>query len=186
MDMHFKSNTESISKELESYTSMKLSRLPRYLEKIQNVTVNFVAGNSKRKENSFRVEIHLVAPGHELHSAAESNSFRAAVDTGVEAMKAQLAKFVDKRTTRQRSDAAATKSVRKVAPREKPAVPWDNSEHRYQTESYALKPMSAQEAVSELKMNKGDILVFVNQSGIVNAIAKRGSRYVLFEPETGA
>jgi ribosomal subunit interface protein len=185
MEMHFKTNTQGISKELESYASMKLSRLGRYLDNIHSVTVNFLAGNSKKKEAGFRVEIHLIAPGHELHSAAESNSFRAAVDTGVESLKAQLAKFVEKRTTRQRSDAAAAKAVRKVAPRDKPPVPWDNSEHRFSVEHYSLKPMSEQEAVAELKLNKVDVLVFVNQSGAVNAVVRRGRRTVLLQPEPG-
>lgn len=184
MDIHFKSNADSISSELESYATMKLARLERYMDKIQSVSVTFVSGNSRRKETSFKVELHLVSPGHELHAAAESNSFRAAVDTGVESLKSQIARLTDKRTTKQRSDAGAAKAVRKTPVRERPPVPWDSSEHHYKVETYALKPLSAQEAVTELKLNKSDVLVFVNQSGIVNAVVRRGTRITLFEPET--
>ena len=106
------------------------------------------------------------------------------IKKGLGGIEKSLAKFVEKRTTRQRGDAGTAKIARKVAaPREKSATPRDRSEHYYKVERYALKPMSAQEAVAELKLAGGDVLIFVNQSGVVNAVVRRGTRVTLYEPE---
>jgi putative sigma-54 modulation protein len=185
MDITFKSNTDHISSELESYAVMKLQRLSKYLDKIKSISVNLIAGNSRRKESSFKVELHLVSPGHELHSAAESNSFRAAIDTGFESLKSQLSKLVDKRTTKQRSDAGVAKAARQSAARQRNATPWDESETHFKVEKYLLKPLSVQEAIAELKLSKSDLQIFVNQSGQVNAVLRRGTRFTLYEPESG-
>jgi putative sigma-54 modulation protein len=191
MDISFKSKSGHVPNDLQAYTSQKLVKLGKFSERIISVLVTFDEENSRKKEAQCKAEFQLNIPGQALHVEQAGANCRSAVDLGVEALKKQLVRETDKRSTRLREAADVAKAVAHTAAparRTSKATAIVGVGPRLLSERYSVKPQNVDEAIAELELNKKrGFLVFVNPGGAVNVVYRKGtSQYVIMEPEKSA
>ncbi len=80
---------------LEAFITQKLTKLNKFDNNINGYNVTLNVENSDPKENKV-VEIKVNVPGNELFAKKQSNSFEAATELVVEALRIQILKNKEK------------------------------------------------------------------------------------------
>ncbi|HEY8854716.1 MAG TPA: ribosome-associated translation inhibitor RaiA [Candidatus Dormibacteraeota bacterium] len=170
--------TDLLGPELREYTERKLTRLAHHFGKVAEAAVEF---SPERKRNGLvtvlcRINVHVDGRRTPLLSAHESGADpQAAFDLAFDKIDRQVVKLKEKRTTRKKS----------VSPVRVPP-PDDGKERETEPERIRLKlrPVSVQEAISELQSNGQSFHVFLDEdSGIVEIAFRRSDGSVgIIEP----
>ena len=160
--------TDLLGPELREYTERKLTRLAHHFGKVAEAAVEF---SPERRRNGLvtvlcRINVHVDGRRTPLLSAHESGADpQAAFDLAFDKIDRQVVKLKEKRTTRKKS----------VSPVRVPP-PDDGKERETEPERIRLKlrPVSVQEAISELQSNGQSFHVFLDEdSGIVEIAFRR-------------
>ncbi len=85
----------TISSQLEEFTQKKVSKLSKYSEKITTAEVFYRVEKPETNGNK-QAELKLAIPGHDVFAHKHADSFEAALDACVEAVKKQLEKIKEK------------------------------------------------------------------------------------------
>ena len=170
--------TDLLGPELREYTERKLTRLAHHFGKVAEAAVEF---SPERKRNGLvtvlcRINVHVDGRRTPLLSAHESGADpQAAFDLAFDKIDRQVVKLKEKHTTRKKS----------VSPVRVPP-PDDGKERETEPERIRLKlrPVSVQEAISELQSNGQSFHVFLDEdSGIVEIAFRRSDGSVgIIEP----
>ncbi len=88
--LHFKAD-----KKLEDFIHEKLGKIEKLSDSIIGADVILKIENTDKPENK-RAEIRLKIKGNDLHAEKTSNSFEAATDLTIEAIRKQLTKSKEK------------------------------------------------------------------------------------------
>ena len=147
------------------------------------MAVNFTKNASKKRDRAFRVEVVVHAPGQVLRSEEDESSFYVAIDSVTDKLRRQLKKLKSKREDKPREKASKAEAARK---RTRPAPVLSQLEPApiVYVERFAVKPMSAAEAIMQLETTGGDPLMFVNDQSVVNCVRKRAEGgFALYVPE---
>ena len=170
--------TDLLGPELREYTERKLTRLAHHFGKVAEAAVEF---SPERKRNGLvtvlcRINVHVDGRRTPLLSAHESGADpQAAFDLAFDKIDRQVVKLKEKRTTRKKS----------VSPVRVPP-PDDGKERETEPERIRLKlrPVSVQEAISELQSNGQSFHVFLDEdSGIVEIAFRRSDGSIgIIEP----
>ncbi|MCH7472575.1 ribosome-associated translation inhibitor RaiA [bacterium] len=183
MQITIKGKNCEIPDELREYTESKISKLTRYLSRLQSASVVFTENASKNRERSYRSEVVAHAPGQTLKIEEERESFQVAIDAAVDKLKRQLKKLKTKRIdrTREHPGLAAVVNASVGEPKDEEAG------STIEVKKFTLKPMSVHEAIMRLDISERDFFLFVNDQSSFNCVYKRGDgRYGLLVPETDA
>ncbi|MBP1708342.1 MAG: sigma 54 modulation protein/ribosomal protein [Deltaproteobacteria bacterium] len=169
-----------VSEGVRAYVKEKVEKLEKYIENPQEVHV--VLSVEKFRHIA---EITIVSDGMTLNSQGRDNDLYAAIDQTVDKMERQIRERRDK-GRRKRTNL----SVTETPPRREDADAEDRDEGeplpRIQRRQPFVKPMSPEEAVSQLNLSKEDILFFINSnSGQMNALYRgKNGGYEWVEPQS--
>jgi len=164
---------------IKAYVKDKVGKLEKYIEHPREIHV--VLSTEKFRQMA---EITIVADGMTLNSQAKDSDLYTAIDQMVEKMERQIRERRDK-SRRKRANASMTR----------PLVPPEASEAEDQEASGETprilrrqafaKPMSPEEAVSQLNLSQEDVLFFINStSGQMNALYRgKEGVYEWVEPQ---
>ena len=171
--------TDIVGPDLREYAQRKLTRLAHHFGKVAEADVEF---SPERKRNGLvtvlcRINVHVDGRRTPLLSAHESGADpQAAFDLAFDKIDRQVVKLKEKRTSRKKSVSA----VRVPAPSD------DGNERETEPERIRLKlrPVSDQEAVSELLSDGQSFHVFLDEdSGIVEIAFRRSDGSIgIIEP----
>ncbi|HBF39293.1 MAG TPA: ribosome-associated translation inhibitor RaiA [Firmicutes bacterium] len=160
---------------LREYAEKKVSKIAKFFEKSpRGAQVTLSTERSKHI-----VEITIQVDGLLLRGEEKTNDMYASIDGAMENIERQVRKYKTKinRKFREENKVVATLSP---SPQEE-----DSEPQIKRTKRFAMKPMSAEEAVMQMDLLDHDFYVFTNgETDQVNVVYKRkDGHYGLIEPE---
>ena len=178
MQLQVKGKNVEVSDSIREYAREKLAKLERQLHDATRVELELAVERNPSIAASHVAEATIWTKGPVLRARESSADARASIDQLVEKLERQVKRYREKRRRRPaRSDGNA-----RAAP---PAAAGEGQPSITKTKQFAVKPMSAEEAVLQLELVGHDFFVFKNaDSGEVNVVYKRrDGDYGLIEPQ---
>jgi putative sigma-54 modulation protein len=178
MRLQVKGKNLEVSDSIRTYAEEKLRKLDRHLAAPTQVELELAIERNPSIAANHVAEATVWTKGPVLRARETSPDMRASIDQLVDKLERQVKRYRDKRRRR-------TAGLSE-APASPPAVVGEASEPLIvKTKQFAVKPMSAEEAVLQLELVGHDFFVFQNaESGDVNVVYRRRDRsYGLIEPQ---
>jgi putative sigma-54 modulation protein len=174
MQVNITARRINISEQLKLYINEKLSKLNKYSTKIEEARVVF----SLEKFN-YISEIILTGKNFRMVATEKNEDLQSCFDKAASNIEEQLKKFrarAKEHKVKNLFDSLKKFSLKK---KQKPSAPYI-----IKTDSYVTKPMSQEEAVSELELFDRQFMVFRNSDDDkVNVLYRRNDgNYGLIEP----
>jgi ribosomal subunit interface protein len=206
MQVIVKSRHTNVSEPIKEMAEQKLEKVQRLLGKVTALEVEFSEEHNPRIADKHIVEVTLTTKAHLLRAHASGADPMTALDSVVHKLEAQVKRLKDKRVARgsrtTRNGSARALTADSVSPGDLDGAGGaleseDGSEEsqrgfRRTTEvsisrskRFALKPMTAEEAVLQMESLGHDFYLFVNaeseQTGVV--YRRRDGSFGLIEPD---
>ncbi len=179
MRLQVKGKNVELSPALKDYAQKKLGKLERHLNDSARVELELAAERNPSIGSSQIAEATVWTKGPVLRARESSHDMKASIDLLADKLERQAHRLRDKRR-------------RAHARHQEPAAglpaPGDAGEHVIvKTKQFAVKPMSAEEAVLQLELIGHDFFVFQNaETDDVNVVyRRRDGAYGLIEPQVG-
>jgi putative sigma-54 modulation protein len=172
-------NTE-VSDSIRSYAQEKLGKLERQLRDPTRVELELMVERNPSIADNQIAEATIWTKGPVLRARESSHDMKASIDQLVEKLERQVTRYKEKRQRKpSRRDELTAEE-----PQSMPAE--DEAEAMIvKTKTFAVKPMTPEEAVLQLELVGHDFFVFRNaESGEVNVVyRRRDGLYGLIEPQ---
>jgi ribosome hibernation promoting factor len=179
MRLSVKGKNLEVSDSIKSYAEEKLGKLDRQLHELTQVELELAVERNPSISANQIAEATIWTKGPVLRAREASGDMRASIDQLTEKLLRQVKHYRDRRTRRNmRSNGAVPSGGMPVTSEEvEPQI--------VKTKQFAVKPMSAEEAVLQLELVGHDFFVFQNaDSSEVNVVYRRNDGgYGLIEPQ---
>jgi putative sigma-54 modulation protein len=174
VQLRVKGRGVEVTDALRSYAEKRLGRLERQLPDSQ-VELQLSAENNPSIKDSHVAEATIRTKGPVLRARESSHDMRASIDQLVDKLERQVTRYREKRGRRRRAS--------RQAPDE--GIPMPEEPQIVRTKQFAVKPMTAEEAVLQLELVGHDFFVFRDaDSDEVNIVyRRRQGGYGLIEPQ---
>jgi ribosome hibernation promoting factor len=174
VQLRVKGRGVEVTEALRSYAEKRLGRLERQLPDSQ-IELQLSAENNPSIKDSHIAEATVRTKGPVLRARESSQDMRASIDQLVDKLERQVTRYREKRGRRRRAS--------RQAPDE--GIPMAEEPQIVRTKQFAVKPMTAEEAVLQLELVGHDFFVFRNaDSDEVNIVyRRRQGGYGLIEPQ---
>jgi putative sigma-54 modulation protein len=180
VQFQLKGRNLEVSDAIRSYAEAKLGKLERQLTDPRVELELTLEKNPSIAENHV-AEATVWTTGPVLRAREASSDMHASIDQLVEKLERQISRYRTRGRSRRRRAARANEP----APDTMSAVQDETEPQIVKTKQFALKPMSAEEAVLQLELIGHDFFVFrSDDSGAVNVVYRRhDGGYGLIEPQ---
>ncbi len=178
MRLHVKGKNLDVSDGIRAYAEQKLAKLDRQLPEPTRVELELAVERNPSIAANQIAEATIWTKGPVLRAREASGDMRASIDQLTEKLLRQVKHYREKRSRRgARNDGGV--------PGGAPAMPDEAESQIVKTKQFAVRPMTAEDAVLELELVGHDFFVFRNaDSGDVNVLYRRKSGgYGLIEPQ---
>jgi ribosome hibernation promoting factor len=179
MRLQVKGKNLEVPPAIRDYAEAKLAKLDRHLHETAQVELELSMERNPSIANNAVAEATVWTKGPIVRARESSSDMKASIDLLVGKLERQVKRAREKRRRRftRLRESAAVASFSATASEEPQLV---------RTKQFALKPMSAEEAVLQLELVGHDFFVFKNaDSGEVNVVyRRRAGNYGLIEPQT--
>ena len=178
MRLQVKGKNVEVSASLKDYARQKLGKLEKHLNDGARLELELrVEKNPSIAENQV-AEATIWTKGPILRARESSTDMRASIDLLVDKLERQARRYRDRRRRGPSRNSRPALDVRPVVPDESEPV-------IVKTKQFAVKPMSAEEAVLQLELVGHDFFVFQNaETNDVNVVyRRRDGNYGLIEPQ---
>ncbi len=169
MEINVRGKNSDVNPALRQYAEKRLSKIEKYLR--QSPLTCQVTLSLEREEHV--VEVTIPLNGVLLRAEERNREAFSAVDNVVEKLEKQIEKYKTKIQKRDKADIP----IETRYGDEQPSI--------VRVKRFAIKPMSAEEAATQMDLLGHDFFVFANaDTGDVNVVYKRkDGNYGLIEPE---
>lgn len=165
---------------VKAYVKEKIQKLQKYIENPREVHVVLAV-------EKFRhiAEVTIVGNGGAFNSQGRNSDLYAAIDQSVEKMERQIRERRDK-VKRKRSNPSSLKTSFQGVGETSGGKEEEDPLSLIRRKPLLAKPMSLEEAVSQLGFSKKDFLIFINStSGQMNVVTRsKGGGYEWVEPHS--
>ena len=179
MRLQVKGKNVEVSDQIRAYAEEKLAKLERHLNGPTRVELELAVEKNPSIAANNVAEATIWTKGPVLRARESSADMKASID--------QLADKLERQVTRYR-EKQRRHGGRGEHPYEPPPAPPQDADGLpiVKTKQFAVKPMSAEEAVLQLELVGHDFFVFQNaDTGDVNVVyRRRDGAYGLIEPQT--
>ncbi len=179
MRLQVKGKNVEVSEAIRTYAEEKLGRLERQLADPTRVELELAVEKNPSIAANHVAEATVWTKGPVLRAKEASADMRASIDLLVDKLERQVSRYREKRQRSHRRDNGR-------APAESPnqATTEEGGPVIVKTKQFALKPMTAEEAVLQLELVGHDFFVFRNvDSDEINVVyRRRDGGYGLIEP----
>ncbi len=157
---------------LREYAEQKVRRVQKFLKRPSDAHV--VLSVVKRRHIA---EVTLQAPRSTLTATEETGDLYSAIDLAMDKIERQARKLVTKRNSRKHQGRAGETGEEIRVDTPSGDVVW--------TERVAIKPMSIDEAVMQMKLLKNEFLLFQNAANEMLSVVyrRKDGQFGLIEPE---
>ena len=181
MRLQVKGRNVEVSESIRDYAERKLGKLDRLLNDLTTVELELaVERNPSIAENQV-AEATIFTKGPVLRAREASGDMKASIDQLTEKLMRQVKHYRESRQDHRRPRGPAASADPGGSVTHEGAEP-----QIVKTKQFAVKPMSAEEAVLQLELVGHDFFVFQNaDSSDVNVVyRRRDGGYGLIEPQT--
>ncbi len=185
MEIIIKGKNSEVPKDLKAYAETKLAKLNKLMRRLQSVRITFTKNASKKRDRAYRVETVLTGPGQPMRAVVDEASFYIAVDSAADKLRRQLKKRKSKREDKQREKALRKSGAISELPPVVTEEPEEASAPTVHIMKYSTRPMTTTEAIMQLEVSGGEMMLFVDEHNAVQCIRKRSEGgYTLLVPES--
>jgi putative sigma-54 modulation protein len=180
MRLQVKGRNLEISDSIRSYAEEKLQKLDRQLHELTRVELELAVEKNPSIAASQVAEATVYTKGPVLRAREASSDMRASIDQLTDKLLRQVKHYRDRRNQSRRHPRGNGANQGGTF-----AVPEEIEPRIVKSKQFAVKPMSAEEAVLQLELIGHDFFVFQNaDSGDVNVVyRRRDGGYGLIEPQ---
>jgi putative sigma-54 modulation protein len=181
MELIIKGKNVEITDRLQDYVEAKIGKLDRYLPSITEAWVELSSEGTKAAQDRQICQVTVRANGTILRAEERSDDIFYSIDTVLDKMYRQIARYKGKRKNRWRSSAAMPEPLPIDLEEDE-----DEDETRIvRTKRFAMTPMHPEEAVEQMELLGHDFFVFFNgDEGRLNVLYRRkDGNYGLLQPE---
>ena len=180
MRLQVKGRNVDVSDGIRAYAEEKLRKLERHLHDATQVDLELAVERNPSIAANQVAEATIWTKGPTLRARETSNDMKASIDHLVDKLERQVKRYRDRRRRHGGHGVDAASAM-------VPMPPPDDPEQLpiVKTKQFAVKPMSADEAVLQLELVGHDFFVFRNdESHEVNVVyRRRDGGYGLIEPQ---
>jgi putative sigma-54 modulation protein len=184
MQLQVKGRNLEVSDAIRRYAEQKLAKLERRLKDPDpRVELELTVERNPSIAASQVAEATIWTRGPVLRAREATADMHASIDQLVEKLERQVTRYRTRGRSRRRRAARANGPTPDTAP--VPALLEESEPAIVKTKTFAVGPLSAQEAVLQLELVGHDFFVFRNdESGEVNVVyRRRDGQYGLIEPQ---
>ena len=175
MRLQVKGKNVDVSDAIRAYAEEKLARLERQLADPTRVELELAVERNPSISANHVAEATIWTKGPVLRAREASADHKASIDQLVDKLERQVQRYREKRRPRRGGGEGAPPGQ---------GVPGDGETRIVKSKQFAIKPMSAEEAVLQLELVGHDFFVFQHaETGDVNVVyRRRDGAYGLIEP----
>jgi putative sigma-54 modulation protein len=184
MELTIKGKNVEVTDRLRDYVDKKIGKLDRYLPTITEAWVELSVEGTKAAQDRQVCQVTVRSNGAILRAEERSDDMFYSIDTVLDKMYRQIARYKGKRKNRWRGAGVAAE----------PLPPgFEEEEEEYEEEGpsivrskrFPMTPMHPEESVEQMELLGHDFFVFFNaEEGQVNVIYRRkDGDYGLLQPE---
>ena len=172
-------NNADLTEEMQEYARKKIGKLIRYLPTIDEGKVEIYREDTKSPDQRLTVQVTLDSKGDLIRAQEKGDDIRTAIDKVVDVLTTRIKRYKGKLYDKGRG----------ISPiRQGMEIPEESELPRkvVRTKHFLVKPMSVDEATSQMELLGHDFFLFVNaENDKVNLIYRRkDDNYGLIEPDT--
>lgn len=191
MQVVLKGKNFVISDRIRDYVEKKMEKLDRYLPDITEARVEITQEKTKSAKDRNVVQITLRANGAILRAEDRSEAIYASIDTAVDKIYRQIARYKGKRQdrwqgqTNKAQQIAADDIVPELDQETMAALAEEQDRQIVRVKKFLMNPMTEEEAVEQMELLSHNFFVFFNINlNRVNVLYRRADKnYGLLDPE---
>jgi putative sigma-54 modulation protein len=180
MRLQVKGKNVEVSESIRSYAEQKLAKLEPQLNEATQVELELAVERNPSIAANQVAEATIWTKGPVLRAREASGDMRASIDQLTEKLLRQVKHYRERRSPRSRARGQSHQNAGGAT-----MMPDETETQIVKTKQFAVKPMSAEEAVLQLELVGHDFFVFQDaDSGDVAVVYRRkGGGYGLIEPQ---
>jgi len=181
MELTIKGKNVEITDRLRNYVHKKIGKLDRYLPSITDAWVELSVEGTKAAQDRQVCQVTVRSNGTILRAEERSDDMFNSIDTVLDKMYRQIARYKGKRKNRWRGAGVTIEPL----PIEFEEESEEERPHIVRVKRFPITPMHPEEAVEQMELLGHDFFVFFNaEEGRVNVLYRRkDSSYGLLQPE---
>lgn len=181
MELILKGKNVEVTDRLREYVEQKIGKLDRYLPSISEAWVELSSEETKAAQDRQVCQVTVRSNGTILRAEERSDDMFSAIDTVLDKMYRQIARYKGKRKNRWRG-AGTTVEPLPIALGEELE---EEVRNIVRVKRFPMTPMVPEEAVEQMELLGHDFFVFFNaEEGRINVLYRRkGGNYGLLQPE---
>jgi putative sigma-54 modulation protein len=181
MELSIKGRNVEVTDRLQEYVEKKMGKLDRYLPTISEVWVELSVEGTKAAQDRQVCQLTVRSNGTILRAEERSEDMFTSIDTVLDKMYRQIARYKGKRKNRWRGANAPAEPLPQEFEEELEEEP--SNIVRYKR--FAMVPMLPEEAVEQMELLGHDFFVFFNaDEGQINVLYRRTEGdYGVIQPE---
>ena len=181
MELTVKGKNVEITDRLRTYVERKIGKLDRYLPTISEAWVELTTEDAKAAQDRQVCQITVRSNGTILRAEERSDDMFTAIDTVLDKMYRQIARYKGKRKNRWRATSVTVEPL----PLELVEEQEVSGSSIVRVKRFPMTPMHADEAVEQMELLGHDFFVFFNaDEGQLNVLYRRkDGNYGLLQPE---
>jgi putative sigma-54 modulation protein len=182
MELTIKGKNVEITDRLRDYVEKKIGKLDRYLPSISDAWVELSTEGTKAAQDRQVCQITVRSNGTILRAEERSDDMFSSIDTVLDKMYRQIARYKGKRQNRWRGAGAPQLEPLPIEIEDE----YEEEEVRIvRVKQFPITPMHPEEAVEQMELLGHDFFVFFNgDEGKINVLYRRkDGNYGLLQPE---
>jgi len=181
MELIVKGKNVEVTDRLREYVEQKIGKLDRYLPSISEAWVELSSEETKAAQDRQVCQVTVRSNGTILRAEERSDDMFSAIDTVLDKMYRQIARYKGKRKNRWRG-AGTTVEPLPIAIEEEFE---EETRNIVRVKRFPMTPMIPEEAMEQMELLGHDFFVFFNaEEGRINVLYRRkGGNYGLLQPE---
>jgi len=181
MELTIKGKNVEITQRLQQYVEQKIGKLDRYLPTISEAWVELSTEGARAAQDRQVCQVTVRSNGTILRAEERSDDMFTSIDTVLDKMYRQIARYKGKRKNRWRGSSLALEPL----PLDFDEETEEESDNIVRIKRFAMTPMHPDEAVEQMELLGHDFFVFYNaDEGQLNVLYRRKEgNYGLLQPE---
>ena len=182
MEIKISAKNLTIDDDIRGYADKKMAKLTRYLSNITMMHMELSEEKSKSRLSVYVVQVTLNINGFLLRGVQKDDNLKAAIDAVTDVMERLIEKYKKRYAV---NKSKVHESIRTT--KEAGDIVDEVSGPVIRRKKFALKPMSAEQAIEQMDFLSHDFFLFINdEDDAVNVVYRRkDGNYGLIQPEIG-
>jgi len=181
MELTIKGKNVEVTDRLRDYVHKKIGKLDRYLPSISEAWVELSVEGTKAAQDRQVCQVTVRSNGTILRAEERSDDMFYSIDTVLDKMYRQIARYKGKRKNRWRGAAAPVEPL----PMEYEEETEEEETKIVRFKRFQMAPMNTEEAIEQMELLGHDFFVFYNaEDGQINVLYRRkDGNYGVIVPE---